>query len=86
MLARQGDVELPRAPVEAAELPAPLLQWVTAMPAAARATLAAWASESVRGAAACFTALFAPLVDPPLPQAGLLKDFVGHDGVPGVRC
>ena len=85
VVARQGDVELFRAQVEAAVLSAPLLQWVPAMPAAARAALAAWASESVRDSAACFAALFAPLAEPPSLQADLLRECVGHDGVVGVR-
>ena len=48
VVARQGDVELFRARIEAAELTAPLMQWVPVMPAAARAALAIWASESAR--------------------------------------
>ena len=40
VVARQVDVELFRALVEAAELPAPLMQWVPVLPAAAQAALA----------------------------------------------
>ena len=55
------------------------------MPAAARESLAAWASGALRDAAACFIALFAPLAEPLSPQADLLRRYVGHGGVAGVR-
>ena len=77
VVARRGEVEFFRAQVEAAELPAPLLQWFSVMPAAVRADLAAWASEPVRDAAKCITALFAPLAEPPSPQVDLLLGFLG---------
>ena len=39
----------------------------------------------MRDSAACFTALFAPLAEPPLSQAVLLRGYVAHDGMAGVR-
>ena len=84
-MAQKGDVAELRARVEAAELSAPLMQWVPVLPAGTRKELVAWATVAVRDAAACFAALFAPLADPVSPEADLLRTQVGHDGMVGVR-
>ena len=55
------------------------------IPAAAREALAIWASESIWDSALCFSALFAPLAEPASPQAGLLREYLGHDGLIGIR-
>ena len=89
-LAQQGNVEPFRAQIEAAELYAPMAQWVPALPAAARTVLLTWARSSVQDARVCYAVFYADLdlVPPPLPHGALVHDWrgrVGHGGVVGIR-
>jgi hypothetical protein len=87
-LAQQGNAEPFRRQIEAAELLAPLAQWVPALPAAARTALVAWAATSVQDARASYMVLFEDLVPAPSLHDALvhgLRGTVGHDGVVGIR-
>mmetsp|Transcript_77203 Transcript_77203/g.154756 ORF Transcript_77203/g.154756 Transcript_77203/m.154756 type:complete len:264 (-) Transcript_77203:148-939(-) len=64
-LASQGNEEIFRAQIMAAEMRAPFAQWVPVLPAAARTRLVAWARALVQDARSCYMVLFADLV----PQA-----------------
>ena len=88
-LAEQGYAEPFRAQIEAAELGAPMAQWVPALPAAERTALLTWARAAVQDAEVCYAVFYADLdlVPPPPPQAlgHEWRGILGHDGVVGIR-